>query len=77
MQIRRIRDHIGVDSDIPRLSPTRGPLLWDECDADIGEGIAAQLDWAIDWDEAAQTAPDFVLDQRINWCPCKTETQTR
>jgi hypothetical protein len=77
MQIRRVRDHIGVDSDIPRISPARGPLLWYRSNTDIGEGIAAQLDWATHWDGAAQTAPDFVLDQRINGCPCKTETQTR
>jgi hypothetical protein len=30
MQIRKILDHIGVDSE-PRISPARGPPLWDDC----------------------------------------------
>lgn len=55
----------------------RGPPLRDECDAQICEGVAVQLDWATDWDEAAQAAPDFEVDQRINGYPCKTEIQTR
>ena len=33
VQIRRILDHIGVDSEPPHISPARGPLLWDDCDA--------------------------------------------
>jgi hypothetical protein len=63
-QIRRILDHIGVDSEPPHISPARGPPLWDDCDdAHVGEGVAVEPDW----DLAAQAAPDFEVDQRINW----------
>ena len=44
----------------------RGPPLRDECDAQICEGVAARAGWATDWDGAAQAAPDFEVDQRIN-----------
>ena len=63
-QIRRILDHIGVDSEPPHISPARGPPLWDDCDAQMDVG--AQIEPA-DWDLAAQPAPDFEVDQRINW----------
>ena len=62
-QIRRILDHIGVDPDPPHISPARGPPLWDDRDAHAGEGVAAEPDW----DLAAQPAPDYEVDQRINW----------
>ena len=62
MQIRRILDHIGVDSEPPHISPARGPPLWDECDAQMGDG--AQIE--PDWDLAAQPAPDYEVDQRIS-----------
>ena len=29
-KIRRILDHIGVDSELPRISQARGPSLWDD-----------------------------------------------
>ena len=64
-QIRKILDHIGVDSEPAHISPARGPPLWDDCgDAQTDEG--AQIEPA-DWDLAAQPAPDFEVDQRINW----------
>ena len=59
MQIRRILDHIGVDSGPPHISPARGPPLWDECDAQMGDG--AQIE--PDWDLAAQPSPAFEVDQ--------------
>jgi len=62
-QIRQILDHIGVDSQAPRISPARGPPLWEDCDAQMGEGVEIELDW----DLAAQPAPDCEVDQRINW----------
>ena len=35
--IRRILDHIGVDSEPPHISPARGPTLWDDGgDAQVG-----------------------------------------
>jgi hypothetical protein len=46
MQIRKILDHIGVDSEPPHISPARGPPLWDDCrDAQTDEGahIRARL----------------------------------
>ena len=36
-QIRKILDHIGVDSQPPHISPARGPPLWDDCDAQTDE----------------------------------------
>ena len=66
-QIKRILEHIGVDSEPPHISPARGPPLWDGCgDAQMGEGVEAEPDWATDWDGAAQPAPDFDVDQRVN-----------
>jgi len=47
--IRQILEHIGVDAELPRITPARGPPLWDGCDAPMGEGV----DVAPDWDEAA------------------------
>ncbi len=31
--IHKILEHIGVDSEAPRITPARGPPLWDECGA--------------------------------------------
>ncbi len=62
-QIRRILDLIGVDSEPLHISPARGPPLWGDGDAQIGEGVAVEPDW----DLAAQPAPDYEVDQRINW----------
>ena len=64
-QIRRILDHIGEDSEPPHISPARGPPLWEGCDAQMDDGV--EPDWATDWDLAAQLAPDYEVDQRINW----------
>jgi len=64
MQIRRILDHIGVDSEPPHISPARGPPLWDDCgDTQMDDELQIEPDW----DLAAQPAPDFEVDQRINW----------
>jgi hypothetical protein len=61
--IRHILEHIGVDAEPPRITPARGPPLWDGCEAQIGEGV----DVASDWDDVAQVAPDFEADQRVSW----------
>jgi hypothetical protein len=61
--IRQILDHIGVESEPPKISPARGPPLWGDCDAQQGEG--SQI--GPDWDLAAQPAPDYEMDQRITW----------
>jgi hypothetical protein len=61
--IRRILDHIGMESQPLHIAPARGPPLWDECDAPFGEGTQIETDW----DLAAQPAPDYEVDQRVNW----------
>ena len=62
--IHKIRDHIGVDSQAPRITPARGPPLWDECGAqEPGEGVDAMPDW----DMTSQSAPDYPEDQRTDW----------
>ena len=74
-QLRKILDHIGVDTGLPQISPARAPPLCKECgDAQMDDG--AQIEPA-DWHLAAQTAPDCEVDRRINWGPEKTVTQTR
>ena len=30
-QIRKILNHIGVDSEPAHIAPARGPALWDDC----------------------------------------------
>ena len=57
-QIRRILDHIGVDSEPPHISLARAPPLWDDCsDAHVGESVAAEPDWAtaVGWGSATGT----------------------
>ena len=43
----------------------RGAPLWDDR-GDVQTDDGAQIEPA-DWDLAAQPAPDFEVDQRINW----------
>ena len=63
-QIRKMLDHIGVESESPRIAPACGPPLWEDCgDAQMGEGVQTEPDW----DLAAQPVPDFDADQRVNW----------
>ncbi len=62
-QARRILEHIGVDSQPPHITPARGPPLWDDCDAQSDDGVHIEPDW----DLAEQAAPDYEVDQRINW----------
>ena len=52
-----------MDAEPPRITPARGPPLWDGYEAQIGEGV----DVASDWDDVAQVAPDFEADQRVSW----------
>ena len=62
-QSRKLLEHIGVDSQAPRISPARGPPLWEDCDAQVDDGARIEPDW----DLAARPAPDFDVDQRVNW----------
>ena len=62
--IHKILEHIGVDSEAPRIAPARGPPLWDDCGVqDHVDGV----DTEPDWDMAAQPAPDYCEDQRTDW----------
>ena len=62
-QIRRVLEPIGVESQPPRLAPARGPPLWEDCDAQLGDGVQFEPDW----DLAVQPALDYEVDQRVNW----------
>ncbi len=65
--IHKILEHIGVDSQAPRITPARGPPLWDDCGAqEPGEGVDAMPDW----DMTSQSAPDYPDDQRTDWWTC-------
>ena len=44
-EVCKILEHIGVDSQAPRISPARGPPLWDDCDAQAGKGVDVEPDW--------------------------------
>lgn len=61
--IRHILEHIGVESQAPRIIPARGPPLWDDCDAQAGEGVNTLPDR----DESHQAMRDFEADQRTSW----------
>ena len=67
-QIGKILEYIGVDSLAPRISPARGPPPWEDGDAQAGDGVPGDgVQFEPDWDLAAQPAPDFDVDQRVNW----------
>ncbi len=55
--------HIGVQFEPLNIAPARGPPLWEDFDAQMGE--VAQVE--PDWDLAVQPAPHYELDQRIDW----------
>ncbi len=62
--IHKILDHIGVDPEAPRITPARGPPLWE------GEGAQEAcegVDGEPDWDLANQSPPDYSDDQRTTW----------
>jgi hypothetical protein len=60
VDIRQMLDHIGVDSEPPRLSPARGPPLWD-----AGAQVCADGHAEPDWVLVGQPAPDYKVDQRV------------
>ena len=67
VQIRRILEHIGVDTQAPPIAPARGPPLWDECGAQGAHGAGQGAPIDPDLGESAQTAPGDVFDQRTEW----------
>lgn len=60
--ICQILDHIRVEAEPPRITPARGPLLWDGVDAQDYEGVEPVPDWV----EGCQAAPDFEFDKFIS-----------
>ena len=44
-EVRKILAHIGADSQAPRITPARGPPLWEDCGALVGEGVEVKPDW--------------------------------
>lgn len=46
--IRQVLDHIGVETEPPRITPARGPPLWDCCDAQMGDGVEVDVDVDVD-----------------------------
>lgn len=62
--IHRILDYIGVEPEASRITPARGPPLWDESGAqEVNQGVPALPDW----DAISQSPPDYPEDQRTNW----------
>ena len=59
--VRKILDHIGASTQPPRITPARGPPLW--------QGAAASEPAPNDprWDSSDQPAPQIEFDQRITW----------
>ena len=60
--VRMILEHIGVDAEPPRMSLARGQQKWGDCDVQTGLEMPIEPDW----DLAAQAAPDYEIDQRVN-----------
>ena len=60
--IRQILDHIGAHSG-PRISAWHVDRRWDDCAAQMDDGAQSEPQW----DLAAQPAPDYEVDQRVDW----------
>ena len=71
--IGHILEHIGAQTKPPRITPARGPPLWDDCDAQVDDGMQSEPEC----DLAAQPAPDDEVDQRVNWLLSETAIWTR
>ena len=65
--VSKILDHIGEDSRPPRITPARGPPLWDEFDVALAAREDAGAEAHQEWDPSAQSAPEYQVDQRIDW----------
>ena len=62
-EVRKILEHIGEQARPPRITPARGPALWDDCDALVEVGVDVEPQW----DPSAQASPQYQGHQRINW----------
>jgi len=57
-------EHIGVEPEALRITPARGPSLWEgEGAQEAGEGVEAEPDW----DLPTRSPPDYGDDQRTAW----------
>lgn len=64
VDFQKILDHIGVEPEAPRITPARGPPLWEgEGAQEAGEGVEA----GPDGDLANQSPPDYPDDQCTTW----------
>jgi hypothetical protein len=59
-EVKKILDHLGVASRPPRITPARGPPLWDQQD------VADMYD-ADEQADLVPELPEFQFDQRIDW----------
>ncbi len=53
----------GCEQSYQTLHQRGGPPMWDDCGTQMGEGAQVEPDW----DLAAQPAPHYEVNQRINW----------
>jgi hypothetical protein len=63
-EVRKILTHTGAEPEAPRITPARGPPLWEDYDAPQSEAAGGREP---DWDFAPQVALDDQFDQRISW----------
>ncbi|CAN5689765.1 IS91-like element ISVsa3 family transposase [soil metagenome] len=61
-EVRKILEHIVEDARAPKISPARGPPLWDGCDAPSDKSVVEP-----NWDDADQCMPDVDIDQSTSW----------
>ena len=59
--VKKILDHIGEATQPPRISPARGPPLWEAAAGAEPAGNEPQ------WDVSAQPGPEIEFDQRSAW----------
>lgn len=61
-EVKKILDHLGMDSKPPRIriTPARGPPLWDQQDVADTYDAEEQAD-------LVPESPEFQFDQRIDW----------
>ena len=65
--VRKILDHIGEDSRPRPITPARGPPLCDEFDVALAAREDASADAHQEWYPSAPSAPQYQVDQRIDW----------
>jgi hypothetical protein len=44
-EVRKILEHIGVDCEPPHITTARGPPLWQNSDAQMGQDVLIEPDW--------------------------------